>query len=217
MNDVNYFVNGGGCMTDVVAAESDAELLWTGEGYSAFASGSATKDDLTISYIDADAEIKYSYTLTNPLYPTNKNLGIKMDKISKKYVYFLGGISVLASMILLGAFVKNSKGSRNRNRKQIKSSLIKTMKRKIPKTKKKPFKLLRSSRKFKIIPDNISPTQFDTNDDLENAPFQETFVSNDTNDSLENTIDASREPLSSLPMYYKSSTKKMKRSMSSFF
>jgi hypothetical protein len=207
MNDVNYFVNGGGCMTDVVAAESDAELLWAGEGYSAFASASATKDDLTISYIDANTEIKYSYTLTNPLYPWNKTLDTRMNKISKKYIFFLGGITVLASIILLGAFVKNSKSSKNRNRKQ-------TMKRKIPKTKKKSFKLLRSSRKFKIIPDNISPTPFDTNDSLENTPFQETFLSND---SLENTIDASREPLSSLPMYYKSSTKKMKRSMSSFF
>jgi hypothetical protein len=193
-------------MTDTVLATSDAELLWAGEGYSAFASASATKTDLTISYINADTETKYSYTLTNPLYPWYRSERSNTSKISKKYIFFLIGITVL-SVILLGAFIKNSKGRKNRTRNQMNSSLVKPMRRKIPKTKKKPFKLLRSSRKFKIIPDNISPAPFDM--------IQETFVSND---SLNNTMDSNREPLTdTIPMHHKPSTKTFRRSISSFF
>lgn len=193
-------------MTDTVLGTSDAELLWAGEGYSAFASASATKTDLTISYINADTATKYSYTLTNPLYPWNRSERSNTSKISKKYISFLAAITVF-SVILLGAFVKNSKGRKNRTRIQVDSSLIKPMRKKIPKTKKKPFKLLRSSRKFKIIPDNNSPAPFDM--------IQETSVSND---SLYNTMDSNREPSTdTIPIYHEINTKISRRSISSFF
>ena len=47
-NGIHYFVNGGGSMTDSISGSSSAELLWAGEGYSAFASVAATKTDLKI-------------------------------------------------------------------------------------------------------------------------------------------------------------------------
>ena len=60
-----YFVAGGGSMTDYVGATSSAKTLWTGEGYSAFASALVTENELTITYIDINNDVKYQYTLTN--------------------------------------------------------------------------------------------------------------------------------------------------------
>ena len=60
-----YFVAGGGSMTDYVGATSSAKTLWTGEGYSAFASALVTENELTITYIDVNNDVKYQYTLTN--------------------------------------------------------------------------------------------------------------------------------------------------------
>ena len=62
-------------MTDYAGASSSATALWSGEGYSAFASAAVTKEDLIINFIDADGNKKYSYTLANPrsgepIYPT---------------------------------------------------------------------------------------------------------------------------------------------------
>ena len=53
-------------MTDSVGGDSDAEMHWAGEGYSAFASATASTEQLTINFVDADANTKYTYTLTNP-------------------------------------------------------------------------------------------------------------------------------------------------------
>lgn len=52
-------------MTDYVGGTSSAKTLWTGEGYSAFASALATENELTITFIDINNDVKYTHTLTN--------------------------------------------------------------------------------------------------------------------------------------------------------
>jgi hypothetical protein len=103
-------VNGGGSMTDTAGGSSDAELLWAGEGYSAFASASATKTNLTVSYIDANEVVKYSYTLTNPLYcipddsassPTQNSSYIVPSNLD--YTTFIVPITAIA--FLFGGFI----------------------------------------------------------------------------------------------------------------
>jgi hypothetical protein len=58
-------VNGGGSMTESLSTSSSADLVWAGEGYSAFASATATKSNLEISFIDASNTVQYAYSLTN--------------------------------------------------------------------------------------------------------------------------------------------------------
>ena len=61
--DIHYFVAGGGAMTDYAGASSTATTVWAGEGYSAFASATATRDELVIAFMDSDNNKKYSFTL----------------------------------------------------------------------------------------------------------------------------------------------------------
>jgi hypothetical protein len=65
---IEYFVAGAGSMTDQLKYTSQAELIWSGVGYSAYASMEATVNNLTISYRDWNNTLRYSYTLTNPMY-----------------------------------------------------------------------------------------------------------------------------------------------------
>jgi hypothetical protein len=68
---MDYFVAGAGSMTDSLNSKcsTGANLVWSGTGYSAFAYVDATTTALTMNYVDTNNEIKYSYTLTNPLTP----------------------------------------------------------------------------------------------------------------------------------------------------
>lgn len=60
-------------MTDSLGSvTSEASVIWTGTGYSAFAVMEATISTLNISYIDASNTVKYKYSLHNP--NTNPNM-----------------------------------------------------------------------------------------------------------------------------------------------
>jgi hypothetical protein len=58
-------VNGGESMTESLSESSSADLVWAGEGYSAFASATATNSYLKISFIDSNNNTQYEYSLTN--------------------------------------------------------------------------------------------------------------------------------------------------------
>lgn len=79
---IEYFVAGAGSMTDSLGKyTSQADLLWYGVGYSAFSVFEATKRELRVQYLDYKQEIKYEYTLTNPL--TNPNHGRVPDAVKQ--------------------------------------------------------------------------------------------------------------------------------------
>ena len=123
----HYFVNGGGSMTDVVGGSSSAQALWAGEGYSAFASASATQNELTISYIDADAAVRYSFTLDNPreegpsMRPTDaaavRRPGATQSvEVSSKIVIISSGFAALAFLLIAGGFYYESKGRKKKRK-----------------------------------------------------------------------------------------------------
>ena len=123
-------------MTDYVGATSSATLLWAGEGYSAFASASATDSDLTISYIDLYGEIKYTYTISkrNEVYqtyaPSQSPLVqlIPMDRTVASFQtsrLLFGGLGVLGLVLLAGAFIYDAKVKNRRKKpKQLTSLLL---------------------------------------------------------------------------------------------
>ena len=57
-------------MTDGLKRASAASLLWYGVGYSAFAAVTATPDSLTVTFVGADRQTKYTAVLANPNIPT---------------------------------------------------------------------------------------------------------------------------------------------------
>jgi len=63
--DMNFFVVGASAITDSLSnkATSEANLLWSGTGYSSFAVADISKDSLSISYYDINTDLKYSYSL----------------------------------------------------------------------------------------------------------------------------------------------------------
>lgn len=63
---VEYFVVGAGSMADSMGSSSAAALLWYGAGYSAFGSMTATESSLVMSFVNADGQEVYAYTLGNP-------------------------------------------------------------------------------------------------------------------------------------------------------
>jgi hypothetical protein len=65
---IEYFVAGAGSMTDQLKYSSQADLVWSGVGYSAYASMEASVKELTMTYRDWNNTVRYSYTLTNPMY-----------------------------------------------------------------------------------------------------------------------------------------------------
>ena len=50
-------------MADAAKTNSSAQKLWVGEKFSAFASVTATKDGLTVEYVDSSEAVRYKYTL----------------------------------------------------------------------------------------------------------------------------------------------------------
>lgn len=70
---IEYFIAGAGALTDSLNSKctSEADLKWYGVGYSAFAYADATKSNLTITYIDTNDDVKYSYSVyKNLISPT---------------------------------------------------------------------------------------------------------------------------------------------------
>jgi hypothetical protein len=168
-------------MTDTVATSSNANLLWAGEGYSAFASASATKTDLTISYVNAYKAVQYSYTLTDPFHtpdnppapsPTSVPILLKPELRNTAYktalIFYTGGVVFLAFMMMLGGATfrrfgrktclpkkkSNTLSLKTQSRKTSTSTF--TVKKRFSKIKKKALKLLRSDRKSKIISGDTS-------------------------------------------------------------
>lgn len=132
--DQHYFVNGAGSMVDYVSSNSnsDAKLIWAGEGYSAFATASITSDSLMISYIDINNDVKYNYELTNPFVQeetvtkTKSTTGSSPDdnntRIMSDTIYISCGLAVLG-LFLVG-------GSTMYNRRNAKKMRIKAIRRK---------------------------------------------------------------------------------------
>ena len=60
----HYFVAGAGSMADKLGnTNSQANMVWYGVGYSAFALGEATSTSLTVSFVDTSNAVKYSYAV----------------------------------------------------------------------------------------------------------------------------------------------------------
>ena len=123
----HYFVNGGGSMTDYVGASSSAQAIWAGEGYSAFASASATLNELTISYIDSDGAVRYTFTMDNPreegpsVRPTEA-VAVRRPgpaqavEVSSKIVIISSGFAALAFLMIAGGFYYESKGRKKKRK-----------------------------------------------------------------------------------------------------
>ena len=79
---LHAFVAGAGSMTDELKANSNATLLWSGTGYSAFAAVIASATELNVSFVDTSSSIRYSYVLgtdtlasSQPLVPVVPRFG----------------------------------------------------------------------------------------------------------------------------------------------
>lgn len=62
-NSTHYFLSGAGSMADAAKMNSSAQKLWVGEKFSAFASVTASKDALTVEFVDSSEAVRYKYTL----------------------------------------------------------------------------------------------------------------------------------------------------------
>lgn len=60
---IHFFVVGAGSMTDNIEQESNANLLWYGVKYSAFASMAVSNSMMNITYIDLNGTVRYNYTI----------------------------------------------------------------------------------------------------------------------------------------------------------
>jgi hypothetical protein len=94
-------------MTDTIGGSSDAELLWAGEGYSAFASASATKTDLTISYLDSNRTVRYSHILTNPNYAPDNSVSVP-NFLAHRVIFVSGALFFISAMIAVGYILQTS-------------------------------------------------------------------------------------------------------------
>lgn len=176
-------MNGGGSMTDTIRGSSDAELLWAGEGYSAFASVSATKDNLTISFVNANKMVQYSYTLTNPLYPyisndsaslptqipfytAPSNLDYTTFVVPITVIAFLyGGFMFMAAMTIPQKLIENSKGIGQVGKKLVNTSMLKKSlssrpywnlyRKKLGKSKMKNSRFKKNSHRAHILKDKF--------------------------------------------------------------
>jgi hypothetical protein len=114
---INFFVNGGGSMTDSIKQTSEADLLWAGEGYSAFASGTATAENLTISFIDRYNILRYSYVLTNSnariFSPSMSPSLISQKKIVDRSKLILSEFALI-SLVVMGGAIFFKKKFKNR-------------------------------------------------------------------------------------------------------
>lgn len=108
-NDIEYFVCGAGALTDKLGrGGSVASLIWYGAQYSAFCTFEATRDSLTVQFIDSTGDIKYSYSLSdsysdsdsNPSFPTPMpKEGIKVLSVIAVTLGSLGVLAVLVQMV----------------------------------------------------------------------------------------------------------------------
>lgn len=131
-------------MTDLLGASSNADLVWAGEGYSAFASATATQNNLTISYIDVNKTVRYDYTLTNSWYwnssyptfsNTSSNISYSNTSSNISYSTYIpndgtmiepnygilvvsGGFLTVVFLAIVVAFIQKFKTTRH-NRKKI--------------------------------------------------------------------------------------------------
>ena len=122
--NIHFFVNGGGSMTDSVGASSSATALWAGEGYSAFISATATQEELKISYLNSDVTVKYSYTFNNPradgpsMSPTLYTPPIKEKsvEVGSNVVIISTGFAALAFILIAGGFYYEAKGRKKKRK-----------------------------------------------------------------------------------------------------
>lgn len=63
--NIHYFVVGAGSMIDQLKHTSQAELLWSGAGYSAFGVMTASVESLRISFVDSTGTETYAYAISS--------------------------------------------------------------------------------------------------------------------------------------------------------
>jgi hypothetical protein len=67
---VHYFITGAGAMTDKVGATtSAAQVHWSGGGFSAFSTVSASSSELCVTYFNITGHVVYNYTMQHPGLP----------------------------------------------------------------------------------------------------------------------------------------------------
>jgi hypothetical protein len=216
-NGIHYFVNGGGSMTDSLVASSSADLVWAGEGYSAFASATATKNYLEISYIDASNTVQYVYSLNNswnmdlnstatasyptpmPNYTTDISGGGMIHLPPRSILYVSGGFLAVGIVALVVAVFQKSKT--RRNYPKLKNYL--EAKIKISKTPPKNVEKLTVLTKFDF------PPMIDINSDEDNTLGEENFLHAEANLSkfssilhLLNDAEKNSGPIPSSPVFH---------------
>ena len=169
----HYFVNGGGSMTDSVGASSSAQAIWAGEGYSAFAAASATLNELTISYIDSDGAVRYTYTMDNPreegpsMRPSEA-VAVKRPgpaqavEVSSKIVIISSGFAALAFLMIAGGFYYESKG--RKKKKKTKKGVSRFMSYTLPGagfTTKPTKKISKSKNSLRALASTRSPRKME--------------------------------------------------------
>lgn len=66
-NGIHYFTTGAGCMTDKVGeTTSNADVLWSGGGFSAFSTVTASSSELCFTYVNITGHVVYNFTLQHP-------------------------------------------------------------------------------------------------------------------------------------------------------
>ena len=69
-NGIDYFISGAGCMADSMGSGSNADtVVWSGVGYSAFATVTLDSDYMTIDYTHWNGEVVYSFVKERPSRP----------------------------------------------------------------------------------------------------------------------------------------------------
>jgi hypothetical protein len=123
---IEYFVAGAGSMTDQLKYATQAELVWYGIGYSAYASMEATIKELTITFRDWNNTVRYAYTLKNPfsVSPPRQgdhddhlegivdNIGIPKIRQTKNNLIVTvscGGVALIGIILLLVVYRERTK------------------------------------------------------------------------------------------------------------
>jgi len=67
LDGVHYFITGAGAMTDKVGAtSSSANVHWSGGGFSAFSTVTASSSELCFTYFNITGHMVYNYTIRHP-------------------------------------------------------------------------------------------------------------------------------------------------------
>ena len=120
-------------MTDSVGASSSATSLWAGEGYSAFISATARKGSLSISFLNSDTTLKYSYAATRAFPPnTDQSISgsfwgaLQSMNITKTELFMSEVFAGMVFFAVVGAFfVESFEGVRRRRKRERRSLLVK--------------------------------------------------------------------------------------------